>query len=62
MDTEFYNQVFQACEPDEHGFISLKNLANISRSHVESNDVDRILQIFDNANKDRVNLEESRIE
>jgi len=58
MDTEFYNQVFQACEPDEYGFISLKNLANISRSHVESNDVDRILQIFDNANKDRVNLEE----
>jgi len=58
MDTEFYNQVFQACEPDEDGFISLKNLANISRSHVESNDVDRVLQIFDDAKKDRVNFDE----
>eukprot|EP00088_Acartia_fossae_P052544 TRINITY_DN5939_c0_g1_i6.p1 TRINITY_DN5939_c0_g1~~TRINITY_DN5939_c0_g1_i6.p1 ORF type:complete len:591 (-),score=131.31 TRINITY_DN5939_c0_g1_i6:781-2553(-) len=57
MDNELFKQVFQACDPDENGFISLKNLANISRSHVASaGDVDAILHIFDNSKQDSLNF------
>jgi len=38
--------VFDACDTDGQGIISLKELGNISRSHVGSGHVEQILQIF----------------
>jgi len=38
--------VFDACDTDGQGIISLRELGNISRSHVGSGHVEQILQIF----------------
>ncbi|XP_023335970.1 golgin subfamily A member 6-like protein 2 isoform X3 [Eurytemora carolleeae] len=50
--------VFQACNPDTEGFISIQELANISRSHVDSEDVEKILSIFTASNQDRLDFPE----
>ena len=53
--------VFDACDCDEEGRISLSELANLSRSHTD-NQVDQILEIFNigdgNQDGDRINFEE----
>lgn len=53
--------VFEACDCDEEGRISLSELANLSRSHTD-NQVDQILEIFNlgdgNQEGDRINFEE----
>ena len=51
--------VFDACDCDEEGRISLSELANLSRSHTD-NQVDQILEIFNIGDQDgdRINFEE----
>ena len=51
--------VFDACDRDEEGRISLSELANLSRSHTD-NQVDQILEIFNIGDQDgdRINFEE----
>jgi len=57
---EQLRDVFDACDTDGQGFISLKELANISRSHVTRGHVDQILEIFDpgDVEKDQIDFDE----
>ena len=52
--------VFDACDTEGQGFISLEELANISRSHVSRGQVDQILEILGpgKEGKDRVDFDE----
>lgn len=57
---EQLRDVFDACDTDGQGFISLKELANISKSHVSRGHVDQILEIFDpgDVEKDQIDFDE----
>ena len=52
--------VFDACDTDGQGFVSLEELANISRSHVARGQVDQVLEILGpvEEGKDRVDFDE----
>jgi len=52
--------VFDACDREGDGVISLKELANISQSHVGSGHVEQILQIFDSGEEtqDRIDFDQ----
>jgi len=52
--------VFDACDTEGHGLISLRELANISRSHVGRGQVDQILDILDpgEETQDKINFEQ----
>ena len=53
--------MFDACECDDDGRISLSELANLSRSHTD-NQVDQILEIFNindnNSQDDRIDFQQ----
>jgi len=51
--------VFDACDTEGSGVISLKELGNISQSHVGSGHVEQILQIFDSGEEtqDRIDFD-----
>ena len=53
-------EVFDACDTDGQGFVSLEELANISRSHVSRGQVDQILEILGpgEEGKDKVDFDE----
>jgi len=57
--TQELRVVFDACDCDEEGRISLSELANLSRCHTD-NQVDQILEIFNIGDQDgdRINFEE----
>ena len=52
--------VFDACDTEGQGYISLEELANMSRSHVSRAQVDQILEILGpgEEGKDRVDFDE----
>lgn len=57
---EQLRDVFNACDTDGQGFVSLGELANISRSHVSRGQVDQILEILGPGveGKDKVDFDE----
>jgi len=57
---EQLRDVFDACDTEGQGFVSLEELANISRSHVSRGQVDQVLEILGpgKEGKDRVDFDE----
>lgn len=49
--------VFNACDSDSSGYIRLRDLADLSRSHVGTGSVDQVLQILGPGNNDPIDFE-----
>lgn len=50
--------MFEACNPDKEGFISLHNFANIGRMYAGRDQVDRVVGMLKPTNKDKINFDE----
>jgi len=51
-------KVFEACNPDKEGFISLHNFANIGRMYAGRDQVDRVVGLLKPTHKDKINFDE----